>query len=247
MLLEAAMMSTSSLPSILVIDSIKRLKVFRGETGFDSVLAPATQDCIAKLKAIRGGGVPFGTDQVPTCVVIGQFYDPHIYMYPDNFNDLALPRPAEPDHLKGRTDGKPPERVRWQYHYLQTFFGSGTHYIVLDNPSDAPNFTGLGKIGYVVANGQALMAPRLKSRIQSGESIVMLHNTGGVVQAWASLRKGILSQSPPPDSSVLMEKLELKSTADWVKVRAPAETRERQQKEPVEEEGEEEEEGGGVA
>ena len=102
---------------------------------------------------------------------------------------VPLPRAAEAEHLKGRADGKPPERVRWQYSYLQTFFGAGTHYIVLDNPSDAPDLSGLGKIGYVVANGQGLMAPRLKQRIAAGESIVMLHNTGGVVQAWASLAR----------------------------------------------------------
>ena len=61
------------------------------------------------------------------------------------------------------------------------------------------------------------MAPRLKTRIQAGESIVMLHNTGGVVQAWASLRKAILSRPIPPESSELLEKLELMSPAAWTK------------------------------
>ena len=223
-LIEAAMMSTTSRPQTVVIDSFKRLKIFRGKPGGEGglydegdVLHPKTQECINKLKEIRAGGVPFGTDQEPATAVISQFYEPVDFMDPDRYNEVPLPRPPEREHLKGRDDGKPPERVRWQYSYLQTFFGAGTHYIVLDNPSDAPDLSGLGKIGYVVANGQGLMAPRLKMRIQAGESIVMLHNTGGVVQAWASLRKAILSKFPAPESSELMEKLELKSTADWIK------------------------------
>jgi hypothetical protein len=215
-LLEASMIATTSRPQTMVIDSLKRLKIFRGEAG-DEPLHPKTQECVDKLKQIKGGAVPFGTDQEPSTVVISQFYDPNDFMFPDNYNDLPLPRPAEAEHLKGRSDGKPPERVRWQYHYLQTFFGAGTHYMVLDNPSDCPDLSCLGRIGYVVANGQGLMAPRLKTRIGAGESIVMLHNTGGVVQAWASLRKAILGSFPPPDSTELMEKLELKSTADWTR------------------------------
>ena len=223
-LIEAAMMSTTSRPQTLVIDSFKRLKVFRGRADGEGgiyvegdSLHPKTQECINKLKEIRALGSIFGTDVEPGTAVITQFYDPMDFMNPDNYDDVPLPRAAEAEHLKGRADGKPPERVRWQYSYLQTFFGAGTHYIVLDNPSDAPDLSGLGKIGYVVANGQGLMAPRLKQRIAAGESIVMLHNTGGVVQAWASLRKAMLSKFPPPESSELMEALELKSTADWIK------------------------------
>ena len=217
-LIEAAMMSTQSRPEVLVIDSIKRLKLFRGESGADPSLHPTTVEFVEKLKFIRSGGVPFGTDQEPDQKVVGQFYEPQDFMWPDKFLDLPLPRAAEPEHLRNSPDGKPPERVRWSYHYLQTFFGSGKRYFVLDNSSDAPDLTGLGRIGYVVANGQGLMAPRLKRNIQAGESIVMLHNTGGVVQAWASIRKELI-KFPPPDSSKLLDKLELKSPEEWTKVR----------------------------
>lgn len=215
-LIEAAMQATESRPQTIVCDSLKRLKFFRGEIA-DGPLHPKTQECVAKLKQIKAGAVTFRTDQEPSTVVISQFYDPNDFMFPDTFNDLPLPRPAEVGHIKGRADGKPEERVRWQYHYLQTFFSSGTHYIVLENPSDCPDFSLLGRIGYVVANGQGIMAPRLKTYIGAGESIVMLHNTGGVVQAWASLRKALLSTLPSPSSSELMEKLELKSTDAWIK------------------------------
>ena len=41
----------------------------------------------------------------------------------------------------------------------------------------------------------AVLVPRF-----IGESLVLLHNTGGVTQAFSSLRKGILSSMPPPDN-----------------------------------------------
>lgn len=213
-LVEAAMMSTTARPQIVVIDSLQRLQQFRGERR-DAPLQAKTAECIRTFLAIKNGAAVLGTDDQPTTVMVQQLYDANDFMYPDNYNDLPLPRPAEPEHLKGRSDGKPNPRVRWQYHYLQTFFGSGTHYFVLDNASDAPDMSSLGKIGYVVANGQGLMAPRLKRRIHSGESIVMLHNTGGVVQAWASIRKAMLASFLPPEPSELLEKLELKSTEEW--------------------------------
>ena len=39
----------------------------------------------------------------------------------------------------------------------------------------------------VCANGQGIMYDNLKKNIQQGEKLVMLHNTGGVVQAFCSL------------------------------------------------------------
>ena len=45
----------------------------------------------------------------------------------------------------------------------------------------------------------------------------MLHNTGGVVQAFCSLRKAMLSKLPVPNSSELLEKLELVSPQAWAK------------------------------
>ena len=130
-------------------------------------------------------------------------------MDPSNFVDLPLPRPAEKAHLNA--EGIVPPRVRWQYHYLGTYFGAGSHYIILDNVHDSPDLGCLGGFGYVTANGQALMFPRLKTRIQSGESIVMLHNTGGVTQAFTSLRKAMLGPTFAPDPAELLEKLELVS------------------------------------
>lgn len=165
-LIEAAMSQTTSRPVILVIDSLDRLQNFKGEDG-KGKLSSVSQECIDKLKKAKDKGVPLGTDGEAKEEAVNRFYNPADYNDPLGFNDLALPRPVEKDHLDGA--GKLPPRVKWQYHYLQTFFGSGTHYIVCESVNDSPDLTTLGSFGYISANGQALMFPRLKQRIQSGE------------------------------------------------------------------------------
>ena len=136
------------------------------------------------------------------------FADPKVYV------GQELPRPAEKAHIGA--DGRVPDRVVWQYFYLQTFFASGTHYILCEDGNDAPDISVLGKFGYIYANGQALVVPRLKTNIQQGKPLVMLHNTGGVTQAFASLRAGMISSQPPPESKDLLDNwIELVSPQPW--------------------------------
>jgi len=56
----------------------------------------------------------------------------------------------------------------------------------------------------------------VKARIQMGSALVMLHNTGGVTQAFGSLHRALLSSY---DTSVvaLLDKLDLVSREDWAK------------------------------
>ena len=149
----------------------------------------------------------FGTDAAAGMAgpLMSGFYNFEDFLDGTKYYEAELPRPPEPAHVK--PDGSITDRFKWQYHYLQTFFGSGTHYILLDNPYDAPDLSQVAPYGYVVANGQAMMFDRLKSRIRSGENVVMLHNTGGVTQAFASLRKAMVSANPPPPPNVLLDKL----------------------------------------
>ena len=91
------------------------------------------------------------------------------------FNELPLPRPPEKAHLSN-PDGTMPNRVKWQYHYLATFFGGGSHYIVCDNPNDAPDLSCLGPFGYIAANGQALMCART-SRLTAAPPTHSCHAT----------------------------------------------------------------------
>ena len=86
---------------------------------------------------------------------MSQFYNYETFMDMKPFVSKKLPRPAEPAHIGA--DGKIPDRVKWQYFYLQTFFGAGTHYIILDSDIDCPDLSSLGPYGFVVANGQAVL------------------------------------------------------------------------------------------
>lgn len=45
----------------------------------------------------------------------------------------------------------------------------------------------------------------------------MLHNTGGVTQAFSSLRKAMQSRLPPPEPSELLKMIELVSPQPWSK------------------------------
>jgi hypothetical protein len=128
---------------------------------------------------------------VPSSILrSSRFYDYKNFMDPTKFYDeteMPLPRDPEPVHIDPDGTVNIPPRVKWQYHYLQTFFAAGTHYFVLTDDNDAPALHNLGPEGFVCANGQGIMAPRVMTRIQNGASLVMLHNTGGVTQAWSSL------------------------------------------------------------
>ena len=217
LLIEAAMAATADPPPVVVIDSLQRLRNFTGEKG-DGDIGAETQKCLDDLERMKApkNCQPLGSDDPVGNTAIHQFYDPEEFQEFANYYDLTLPRPPEAAHTRGRPDGSVPERVRWQYHYLQTFFRSASHYIILDNARDAPDLTPLGPFGYIALNGQEMMLERLKARIQAGSSIVMLHNTGGVVQAFASLRKAMLS-FPPPEADELLDKIELVSTAYWAR------------------------------
>ena len=208
LLIEAALKATASRPTIVVIDSTRRLHNFRGETG-DGPLSERAQACLDTFAVVKKSAVQLGTDAPVCCHSVSQLYDVENFMEPWNFFDLPLPRPAEKAHINA--EGIVPPRVRWQYHYLGTYFGAGSHYIILDNVHDAPDLGCMGGFGYVSANGQQLMLPRLKTRIQGGESIVMLHNTGGVTQAFTSIRKSMLASFPSPTAEELLEKIELVS------------------------------------
>ena len=180
LLIEAALKATASRPTIVAIDSTRRLQnKFRGETG-DGPLSDSTQACLDTFAVVKQGAVPLGTDSPARCHHLPQLYDVEEFMEPWNFFDLPLPCPAEKAHINA--EGNVPTRVKWQYHYMATYFGAGSHYIILDSPHDAPDLNALGQFSYIVANGQGMMYPRLKARIAAGESILMLHNTGGVTQ-----------------------------------------------------------------
>ena len=194
LLIEAAMKLTDSRPPIVVIDSFDRLRKFTGQDG--EGLGEITQSCIDKCLLVKQGAVPLGVDDAPEAVLVEQFYEEDDFMDPNIYFDMKLPLAID-DSMLG-PDGKIPPREKWSYHYKKTFFGAGTHYILLDSEIDAPDLSALGPFGYLAANGQGDFLPRLKKLIQTGKSIVMLDKTGGVTHGFTSLRRGMLSTLPPP-------------------------------------------------
>jgi hypothetical protein len=109
------------------------------------------------------------------------------------------------------------ERAKWGYHYQSCLFSSGTHYIILDGEESSFPVAALGDIGYVAAHGSTRAYQRLRSVIQQGRPLVMLNNTGGCTQAFASLHK-IMMKSVNEDlkltSNELLDNIEIMNNVD---------------------------------
>ena len=106
-----------------------------------------------------------------------QYTEPFALANPDK-SKLSSKMPCEP--------AKP-----WQ----KTTFGSGTHYVFLRSPSggDAFPLDAAFPMGSVVAHGGTMAYKRIRAQIQTGNPMVMLYNSGGVTQAFASLHRAMLS------------------------------------------------------
>jgi len=204
LILEAAIARTPASPTVLVIDCLQRFGIFTSDE---------TKMQISHLQKIKAGGQPLGTDSAIDDVEVTRIQAWQTFMDPANFYDKTLPRPPEKAHIGA--DGSVSDRMKWQYHYLQSAFAAGTHYVLISSFNDSFDVDALGPAGFILANGQGMAYERVKARIQAGSALVMIQNTGGVVQAFASLHRGMLSSVPPPDTITLLGKLELVSPERW--------------------------------
>ena len=185
LLLEAALAQTAARPTVLVIDTLERMSLFGSET---------TAAHLEALRLLRANAQPLGSDAPLEAEVLEPFYKWEAFLEPSDFFEQALPRQAEPGHL--RADGTVSDRIKWQYHWLQTCFGGGTHYVLLDTFADDFDASAFGPRGIICANGQGMMFDRLKGRIQNGEALVMLHNTGCLLYTSPSPRDRQKSRMP---------------------------------------------------
>lgn len=110
-----------------MIDALDRLDNFRSEV---------TNSVKTKLMEIQATAVPFGADSPTEQPPIKQFYDFTDFNDAAKYSDKELPRDPEPAHVQA--DNSVSDRIKWQYHYLQSLFGSGTHYIVLEKVCRRP-------------------------------------------------------------------------------------------------------------
>jgi hypothetical protein len=194
-----------------------------------------TKKQLRDLQAVWMQGRPLGTDDVVHEVALGRLDHWERFIDPEPFAAQPTPCPVKKSHIDSDT-GKVADRMRWSYHYEQTAFGSGTHYIFLESLNDTFDISPFGPAGFVVANGQGARSlartlqhdlycalrgrararaggayERLKARILNGRALVMLHNTGGVTQAFGSLHRALLSSYFDVSVSALLQRIELVS------------------------------------
>ena len=109
-----------------------------------------------------------------------------------------------------------------RYFYVDGLFASATHYIFKSNDNDKFDLETLPqcKAAFLYAHGDTRTFKRLRSNIQQGKSIVMLHNSGGVVTAFSWLQRVMAHMRPPPDAQKMRGPLRFLianlSKANWV-------------------------------
>ena len=212
LLLECALEQTASRPPIVVIDSYQRLRQFQSDENTAS---------IANLDKLRANSQPFpkGKSKVPAVAnaqTVSRFYSHESFLDARKFSrkDVALPRTPEAAHYLPKT-AVVDARMTWAYHYTQTVFGSGSHYLIYDEDDSAPDIRSLSpalaKTGIVCANGESLpWFERHKRNLLSDAPVLMLNNTGGVTQAFSSLLLAMLRSAKAQDKPKgLLKKIEL--------------------------------------
>ncbi|GMH70018.1 hypothetical protein TrST_g14150 [Triparma strigata] len=212
-MLELAMQQTSQRPVVIVIESLGRIRTFFND---DAVKQVASLDALSKK------GVPLKD-------YVSSEYEPVKFMAAydieefDDYRDwVDNDLPCEPHKADLAPDtGKVGERARWGYHYQSCCFTSGTHYIILDGDESSFPSQALGTVGFVCAHGSTRAYQRLRAVIQAGRPLVMMNNTGGVTQAFASLHKALMKGQADGEmltSNELLDKIEIMNNVDqWTK------------------------------
>ena len=160
LLLECALIKASAKPTILVIDSLQRLKKFADDpvgsthlADLERLRATAKECAAVKGKGgAKGKGKGASADrlELPAFYALDQFGDARAFAKPD----VKCPCEPEPSHFNKRTQRVDP-RVAWSYHYYRTMFASGTHYLLFEDDDIATDIRGMLKFGTVAFNGDS--------------------------------------------------------------------------------------------
>ena len=210
LILEFAISQTNQRPPIVVIESMKRFRQFTSEKTA-SHLRDLTE-LAAKSKPITSDGM----DSDSEVQIIPLPYSPDNFVDSKPYQDVPLPCRPFKEHVRADTKDVAPKR-KWMYHYSQTTFASGTHYVFLENDTEAFPLDAFGPTGYVHAHGGTLSYQRLRSRISQGRPLVILHQTGGVSQAFGSLHKSIghMSVKAMKNTDQILAEVDLFSSENW--------------------------------
>jgi len=210
LMLELAMQQTSQRPVVVVIESFNRLQRYTNDDAVEQ---------IQLLQKLRLLALPYGSynsSEFPVVKMtakygIEEFDD---YRYWENLDEYPLPCDA---HRADLVDGQVAPRARWGYHYQSAMFTSGTHYIVLDGDETVFPVSALGEIGNVSAHGSTRAYQRIRGVINAGRPLIMLNNTGGVTQAFASLQKAMIEAQASEEtfsSEKVLKKIEIMNNID---------------------------------
>mmetsp|Transcript_107473 Transcript_107473/g.213413 ORF Transcript_107473/g.213413 Transcript_107473/m.213413 type:complete len:983 (-) Transcript_107473:41-2989(-) len=220
LLLEMALQQTDAKPVILVIDTMTRLRSFKGKE---------SERQLQYLGEVEGTGRIMGTDMPTEVVDVVPLYMPFDFENDNSFRGKKLaemPLPGEPikDHLISHGvdialhDGKMvkmnPKRL-WSYHYSQFLFSSGTHYLILEEEGNV-DLDVLGATGGIFAHGGTVAYRRMRAWLQHGKPTVMLFNSGGATQAFASLHASVVKKHRT-EVLKIMEDLQIVSDENWAK------------------------------
>lgn len=101
-------------------------------------------------------------------------------------------------------------QVKWCYHYRQYLFSAGSHYVIFENANDSTFSMDSNGVpwreGAIFANGGNLSFERIQQALSTGTPTVMLYNTGGVAQTFASLHNWCVNRSATIEDECLQQK-----------------------------------------
>eukprot|EP00746_Dinoflagellata_sp_MGD_P142839 gnl/MRDRNA2_/MRDRNA2_75748_c0_seq1.p1 gnl/MRDRNA2_/MRDRNA2_75748_c0~~gnl/MRDRNA2_/MRDRNA2_75748_c0_seq1.p1 ORF type:complete len:1059 (+),score=185.89 gnl/MRDRNA2_/MRDRNA2_75748_c0_seq1:157-3333(+) len=123
--------------------------------------------------------------------------------------DRRLPRKPEAAMVmvddtgrqRSTCDGRPlitPE-LKWLYHYRQYLFNGGSHYVIFEDAITSEFSMSSNGVpwpeGSIFAHGGNLAFDRIQQSLFTGTPTVMLYNSGGVAQTFASLHNWCVSRN----------------------------------------------------
>lgn len=194
LLLEYALTRTNSTPVIIVVDSLRRFQ--EGQSDQTREQCRQLDELRRKLQPLSSLRQKDSIDvkEVPALSNFNDFKEWRDFVGDD---DLPL-KPTEKEKLFGLPNDeanpfasdKVHSKARWSFYYRSTLFGSGTHYVIVDDKGYNFNRSGLGSTGYIFAHGGNTEYRLLKKCIREGRPSIMLMNSGSATQAFCSLRAG---------------------------------------------------------
>ena len=239
LLIEYALQRTTSRPVILVIDSLERLEKSRkvvsqhpadgGNELISSCDGPAlVSKILENLKDSKE--YCHSVFESSPYRKIGKFASEEFKEFayqPTDFDDYRrfvvsdcrdLPFDPEALDVMQGYETRLHEKKHWSYFYRSFIYGSGTHYIFVEKKGNNVPKT-FGPYGYLFSAGGNREHKLIKRTVRSGKPTLIINNTGGLTQAFATLRKAMVYHfNSQKANSKLPVKLELSDILSYLQI-----------------------------